>query len=294
MKRILLLSNDSFIVGFLKGYCGATKYLILDQASNCNTLQKIDIENTCELIIVDLRKHSSSITSLDLNFLHRMNCDYNIPVCAIRDSVNDQLDQTFPWMGSFFDDPVTEQLDSYLRTHFAKNDDQYDGRRSSPDRRSCPDRRVQVNRRISEGGSGFGAPTSSSDQLLLPSVNHHNNNACEPKKTRPSFMLGPFEIDKTRRSVLFKGKNLELTGKEFKLFDLLAADIERIFSAEEIIQCLWPETDRANKSDLYQYMHLLRKKVEIDPDHPYWILTIKGVGYKLNMILMHSDAVEVA
>ncbi len=288
MKTIMLLSSDSFIGGFLKGYCGATKYLTLDQASNCNTLQKIDIENILVLIIVDLRKQSSSITSLDLSFLHRISCDYSIPVCAIRDSVNDQLDQAFPWMGSFFDDPVTEQLDSYLRTHFAKNDDHYSGRRS------WSDRRVQVRRRKSEGGSGFGAPAPSSGQLLLPSVNHHNNHACEPKKTRSSVMLGPFEIDKTRRSVLFKGKNLDLTAKEFKLFDLLAADIEHVFCADEIIQCLWPETDRANKSDLYQYMYLLRKKVEIDPDHPYWILTIKGVGYKLNMILMHSDAVEVA
>ncbi|WP_114325783.1 winged helix-turn-helix domain-containing protein [Candidatus Colwellia aromaticivorans] len=30
-------------------------------------------------------------------------------------------------------------------------------------------------------------------------------------------------------------------------------------------------------------MHLLRKKVECDPDNPHWIITIKGVGYKLHI-----------
>lgn len=76
--------------------------------------------------------------------------------------------------------------------------------------------------------------------------------------------------------------DLELTAKEFKLFMLLVQVSEQVWSTEKIIAQIWPNTHRANKSDLYQYMHLLRKKIERDPDHPQWILTVKGVGYRLN------------
>jgi len=76
---------------------------------------------------------------------------------------------------------------------------------------------------------------------------------------------------------------LNLTRKEFELFELLAKDIDRVFMTDEIINHLWPDNNRATKSDLYQYMHLLRKKIENDPNNPQWILTVKGFGYKLNM-----------
>ena len=69
----------------------------------------------------------------------------------------------------------------------------------------------------------------------------------------------------------------------FKLFKLLAEDPERVCTTEKLITSLWPNRGRANKSDLYQYMHLLRKKIEKDPDNPLWIKTIKGAGYKLHI-----------
>ena len=92
-----------------------------------------------------------------------------------------------------------------------------------------------------------------------------------------SDVLGVFSIDKNSKAVFFKGKNLGLTGKEFKLFNLLANYPKRVCSTESIIEHLWPNRERANKSDLYQYMHLLRRKVEENPDDPHWIVTIKGV-----------------
>ena len=67
------------------------------------------------------------------------------------------------------------------------------------------------------------------------------------------------------------------------MIELLATDVERIFMADEIINHLWPESNRATKSDLYQYMHLLRKKIEIDANNPQWLITIKGFGYRLNV-----------
>ncbi|MFU8790180.1 MAG: winged helix-turn-helix domain-containing protein [Methylobacter sp.] len=82
---------------------------------------------------------------------------------------------------------------------------------------------------------------------------------------------------------LFNGEPLHLTRKEFDLFELLANDPDRVFLTDEIVHHLWPKNNRATKSDLYQYMHLLRKKIESDANRPQWLLTVKGFGYKLNI-----------
>jgi DNA-binding response OmpR family regulator len=89
-------------------------------------------------------------------------------------------------------------------------------------------------------------------------------------------------IDQRNKCVYLRGKKVDLTRKEFELFELLASDPDRIFMAEEIINHVWPDNNRATKSDLYQYMHLLRKKIEKDPNNPQFIATVKGFGYKLS------------
>ncbi|MDD1627680.1 MAG: helix-turn-helix domain-containing protein, partial [Methylococcaceae bacterium] len=92
-----------------------------------------------------------------------------------------------------------------------------------------------------------------------------------------------FQIDQRNKCVFLEGHKVDLTPKEFELVVLLSTDVDRIFMADEIIKHIWPENNRATKSDLYQYMHLLRKKIEKDPNNPQWIMTVKGFGYKLNI-----------
>lgn len=75
---------------------------------------------------------------------------------------------------------------------------------------------------------------------------------------------------------------LDLSSKEFQLFRLLASNAGQVQAADAIIHELWPENSRANKSDLYQYVHLLRRKIEQDPQRPRWLVTVKGIGYRLH------------
>jgi DNA-binding response OmpR family regulator len=122
------------------------------------------------------------------------------------------------------------------------------------------------------------------EQQNLANSNNESANNNTPKNGDPScFMVEPFLIDQRSKCVLLNGKSLNLTRKEFELFELLAQDVDRVFMSDEIINRVWPENNRVTKSDLYQYMHLLRKKIEIDPNNPHWILTVKGFGYKLNV-----------
>jgi DNA-binding winged helix-turn-helix (wHTH) protein len=58
----------------------------------------------------------------------------------------------------------------------------------------------------------------------------------------------------------WNGCEVSLTPKKFELIDLLLSDINRVFKNDKIINRLWPESHRATKSELYQYMHLIKKK----------------------------------
>lgn len=88
-------------------------------------------------------------------------------------------------------------------------------------------------------------------------------------------------IDDASKTVFLEGRKLALSPKEYELFKLLASNAGRIVPPEEIIKHLWRDTQRASAADVHQYMHLLRRKVESDPNRPRWIITVRGFGYKL-------------
>lgn len=92
-----------------------------------------------------------------------------------------------------------------------------------------------------------------------------------------------FHIDQRSKCLYVNGNKVDLTPKEFELIEFLLTDVDRIFSVDEIVNHLWPTSQRATKSDLYQYMHLLRKKIEADPNNPKLLMNVKGYGYKLNI-----------
>ena len=94
--------------------------------------------------------------------------------------------------------------------------------------------------------------------------------------------LTTLRIDKNSKCLLLNGIQVFLTPKEFELMEFLLSDINRVFKNSEIINHLWPESVRASKSDLYQYMHLLRKKIEKNHNNPQIVKTVRGFGYKIN------------
>jgi DNA-binding response OmpR family regulator len=96
-----------------------------------------------------------------------------------------------------------------------------------------------------------------------------------------SLRAGPFKIDDRDKIVTVEGEKRRLSPKEYTLLKLLVAVPGRVVSNEEIISSLWPRNSRATTSDVQQYVHLLRTKVEKNPKRPRWIKTVKGFGYRL-------------
>lgn len=100
-----------------------------------------------------------------------------------------------------------------------------------------------------------------------------------PKK----LSLGALSIDDARKQVFVDGQRVDLSPKEYELLKLLASRPGHVFSDEQIIRHVWPEGSLAAPTDVKRYIHLLRRKVEPDPQHPVYVKTVRGFGYSLEV-----------
>ena len=96
-----------------------------------------------------------------------------------------------------------------------------------------------------------------------------------------SIARGPIKIDKRAKLVTISGERVPLSPKEFHLLALLARDLGRVYTNEEIIEDLWDSGSQATDADVKQYIYQLRSKIERDAHSPQWIQNVKGFGYKL-------------
>lgn len=89
-------------------------------------------------------------------------------------------------------------------------------------------------------------------------------------------------IDNLNRLVFMNDVQVELTGKEFDLLSFLAANKGKIFTKKQIYTHVWEEEYAFDDSNIMSFISKLRKKIEPDPEHPFYILTVRGVGYRFN------------
>ena len=97
-----------------------------------------------------------------------------------------------------------------------------------------------------------------------------------------SISLKDMVIDKLYHTVTVKDIPVLLTGKEFDLLLFLASNKGRVFTKKQIYSQVWEEEYAFDDSNIMSFISKLRKKIEPDPDHPFYILTVRGVGYRFN------------
>ena len=90
------------------------------------------------------------------------------------------------------------------------------------------------------------------------------------------------EIDKENRIVTVKNKPVELTSKEFDLLFFLASNKGRIFTKKQIYTQVWNDEYAFDDNNIMSFISKLRKKIEPDPEHPFYIQTVRGIGYRFN------------
>ncbi len=94
------------------------------------------------------------------------------------------------------------------------------------------------------------------------------------------ILAGDLMLDPVTHQVFLGDREVRLTSIEFGVLALLAANLGRVFPAEEIFRRVWKEQYYSSNNTVMVHIRKLREKIEDDPSQPRRILTVWGVGYK--------------
>jgi DNA-binding response OmpR family regulator len=92
--------------------------------------------------------------------------------------------------------------------------------------------------------------------------------------------LGDLRIDCGRVLLSVRGEAVVTTATEFRLLDYLARHPGRVFSRDELLDAVWRDTAFVTPRSVDVYIRRLREKIELDPENPQYLRTVRGMGYR--------------
>jgi two-component system response regulator RegX3 len=104
----------------------------------------------------------------------------------------------------------------------------------------------------------------------------------EPVELDPATLeAGPVRMDVDRHVVTVRGRDVPLPLKEFELLEMLLRNAGRVLTRSQLIDRVWGSDYVGDTKTLDVHVKRLRAKIEDDPAHPAHLLTVRGLGYKL-------------
>ena len=103
-----------------------------------------------------------------------------------------------------------------------------------------------------------------------------------PKTAQRETKIGCVAIDPATRSVTVRGEPVELTAKEFDLLLHFASNPGRVYRRTELLDSVWGYGHAGYEHTVNSHINRLRAKIENDPTKPELIVTVWGVGYKID------------
>jgi len=94
--------------------------------------------------------------------------------------------------------------------------------------------------------------------------------------------FGDLRIDFVRRTVTRRNIDIELSRKEFDLLALFASRLGQVVTREVCLDTLWWGLELSDTRTLDTHVKRLRQKIEDDPSSPRHLITIRGVGFRLD------------
>jgi DNA-binding response OmpR family regulator len=98
------------------------------------------------------------------------------------------------------------------------------------------------------------------------------------------LVVGDLVIDTAAHTVAVAGQPVELTPLEFDLLRVLAEKVGHVLSVDDLLNRVWGEEYVGQPQVVYVHIHWLRERLEEDPQNPRRIVTVRGVGYKLESV----------
>ena len=100
-------------------------------------------------------------------------------------------------------------------------------------------------------------------------------------ETKPVFSIGDLVVDLAARRVTLRSENVHLTPLEFKLLATLVKQAGKVLTHRYLLKEVWGPGHAEESHSLRVFMANLRRKIEVDPAQPRYLITEPGVGYRL-------------
>jgi two-component system alkaline phosphatase synthesis response regulator PhoP len=102
----------------------------------------------------------------------------------------------------------------------------------------------------------------------------------EKEDLKEKIVFKELEIDIDKRKATVRGERMELTHKEFDLLVLLAKNPGKVFSRHDLLELIWGVAFFGYEHTITSHINRLRIKIETNLQHPEYILTAWGTGYR--------------
>src|SRR5262249_26831558 len=102
-----------------------------------------------------------------------------------------------------------------------------------------------------------------------------------PSNNTNTYTVGTIHMDLERHEVRVNRRPVDLTPKEFQILSHFLESPRRVFSRQDMLNRVWGDGYALEAHALDVHIHSLRHKIERNPARPTFLLTVRGVGYKL-------------
>ena len=119
------------------------------------------------------------------------------------------------------------------------------------------------------------------DKIMAVINNPHDGQEIRAGKGVSVISIGKLQINITQHSVYKEGKEISLTGTEFKMLYYLASNKGMALSKDQIYNFIWNGEYALDDSNITSHIRRLRVKIEDDPAQPQYIQTVRGIGYRM-------------
>jgi len=94
-----------------------------------------------------------------------------------------------------------------------------------------------------------------------------------------TMLIGELKFDKAWKRLYIRNKEINLTGKEYEVFELLASTPNKIYSRDELLRLVWGNDYLGDARTVDVHIRRLREKIETNPGEPKYVHTKWGAGY---------------
>ena len=104
----------------------------------------------------------------------------------------------------------------------------------------------------------------------------------DSRSVHPELSAGEIRVRTDSHRVYVRGKEIELTNKEYELLTFLMQNADIVFSRESLYERIWGYDALGDNATVSVHINRLREKIERDPSHSEYIVTVRGAGYRFH------------